>query len=273
MVDFSNVAPSLGRHEFLLRRLHSLTGLIPIGGYLVFHLATNASILDGVPAFQHRVDQIAELGPTTIFMLEWPLIFLPILFHGIIGLVIVGRGKRNLIHYPYPNNFRYTLQRWTGVIAFIFIIWHVFEMHGWFRIDWWVEHVALPLGGRKFTFENALSAAAAIQASPWVEAAYFVGVLSCVYHFANGLWTMGITWGVWTSQRAQRWANVPVAIVGVVVAVFGLGALYGMMTVNVSPLPTKPAVVTPAIEHRPASTPLAARLNPDVDLSDHSRSP
>jgi succinate dehydrogenase / fumarate reductase cytochrome b subunit len=253
MVDFSNVAPSLGRHEFLLRRLHSLLGLIPLGGYLVFHLATNASILDGPAAFQHRVDQIAELGPTTIFMLEWPFIFLPILFHGIIGLVIVGRGKRNLAYYPHLNNFRYTLQRWTGVIAFLFIIWHVFEMHGWFRIDWWVEHVALPLGGRQFSYENALSAAAAIQASRWVEAAYLVGVLSCVYHFANGVWTMGITWGVWTSDRAQRWANVPVAIVGTVVTVFGLGALYGMMTVDASAKPPRSGVEARMTETPPAA--------------------
>lgn len=36
-----------GRHEFVIRRLHSLTGLVPIGGYLCFHLATNAVVLDG----------------------------------------------------------------------------------------------------------------------------------------------------------------------------------------------------------------------------------
>ena len=35
--------------------------------------------------------------------------------------------------YPYRENFRYTLQRGTGVIAFVFILWHVFHMRGWFE--------------------------------------------------------------------------------------------------------------------------------------------
>ena len=149
-VQLSDCASVFGRHEFLIRRLHSLSGLVPIGGYLAFHLATNAAILDGVEAYQHRADQIHALGATTILVLEWSLIFLPILFHGIIGMLIVCRGKRNLAQYSYTGNIRYTLQRTTGVIAMLFILWHVFHMHGWFRWSWWVERVAEPLGGARF---------------------------------------------------------------------------------------------------------------------------
>ena len=88
-----------------------MSGLVPIGGYLAFHLATNAAILDGVAAYQHRADQIHQLGPTTILALEWSVIFLPILFHAIVGMLIVCRGKRNLSQYTYTGNLRYTLQR------------------------------------------------------------------------------------------------------------------------------------------------------------------
>ena len=123
-------ASFFGKHEFLVRRLHSLTGLVPIGGYLCFHLATNGAIIDGLEAYQHRADQIHDLGITTILFLEWSLIFLPILLHGIVGMLIVTRGKRNVRSYPYRENWRYTLQRGTGVIAFLFILWHVFHMHG-----------------------------------------------------------------------------------------------------------------------------------------------
>jgi len=107
----------------------------------------------------------------------------------------------------------------------------VFHVHGWLRYDWWVNLVARPLGGKQFDPNNAFSAAAAIRASLWIEVFYAIGVLACVYHFANGLWTMGITWGVWTSPRAQRWANYPCLVFGLFLAIVGFGALYGMITV------------------------------------------
>jgi succinate dehydrogenase / fumarate reductase cytochrome b subunit len=228
--DIPFLASIFGRHEFVIRRIHSILGLIPIGGFLCFHLATNASILDGPEKFQTRVDVIHRLGPVTLFLLEWGTIFLPILFHGLIGAIIVTRGHRNVLAYPYRENWRYTLQRFSGVIAFAFIIYHVFQMHGWFRIPWWTEHVARPFGGARFDPEQATASAAAVfQASALVVAVYAAGILASVYHLANGLWTLGITWGVWTSPRAQRWANIPCALFGIALIAVGWGALCGFL--------------------------------------------
>ena len=224
-----DIASIFGQQEFLVRRLHSLVGLMPAGGFLCMHLATNASILDGPKTFQARVDQIHSLGPLTLFFVEWGFILAPLLLHGLVGLVIVARGKRNLLAYPYRENLRYTLQRGTGVIAFAFILWHVFHTRGWFQSSWWVAHVTRPLGGGTFDPDRAAATAvAAIHASPLVQIAYAAGILVCVYHLANGLWTLGITWGAWTSPRAQRWANLPCAGLGVGLAVAGLATLVGM---------------------------------------------
>jgi succinate dehydrogenase / fumarate reductase cytochrome b subunit len=239
-VVLSAATSVFGRYEFLIRRLHSLTGLVPIGGYMFVHLATNDAIVDGAAAFQGRVDQIHSIGPTTLLLVEWCFIFLPILFHGLAGLVIVLRGERNVVNYPYAGNIRYTLQRWTGVIALVFILWHVFQMHGWFRWEWWSLHVAQPLGGARFDPKNAAATAAAVlQSSMVVGIAYVVGVSACVYHLANGLWTMGITWGVWTSPRAQRWANIPCVGFGIVLAISAVVALWGALTF---PVPGKSAM-------------------------------
>ena len=225
-----------GKYEFVVRRLHSLLGLVPIGGYLVIHLATNASLLDGAALYQSRVDQINSLGPTTLTIVEWSFIFLPILFHGLVGVAVVLRGRANVYRYPYLGNLRYTLQRLTGVIALVFILYHVFHMHGWFRWDWWQTHVARPLGGARFDPHHAaLSAAAAIQASWVIEVVYFVGVAACVYHLANGLWTMGITWGVWTTPHAQGWAHYPCRGFGFLLLFVGLGALWSVASF---PLPS-----------------------------------
>ncbi len=223
------MASMFGRHEFLIRRLHSLLGLVPIGGYLIFHLATNGAIIDGLDAYQYRADQIHRLGETTIVFMEWTLIFLPILFHALVGMVIVTRGKRNLSNYPYEGNIRYTLQRATGVIAFFFIMWHVFQMHGWLRMEWWVKYVAEPLGGARFVPSRAYTAAEVLQGSWLFPVLYAVGTLASVFHLANGVWTMGITWGVWTSPRAQRWAKLPCAAFGLGLAVMGMGALWAML--------------------------------------------
>lgn len=223
---------------------------------MVIHLLTNASILDGAETFQARVDQIHSLGPTTILFLEWAFIFLPILFHGIIGLLIVTRGKRNVAQYSYQENIRYTLQRATGVIAFVFILYHVFHMHGWFRWAWWHENVALRFGGAVFDPHNApATVIEAFHGSPLMIAFYTIGVLASVYHLANGLWTMGITWGVWTSPRSQRWASVPCAAFGVLLAIAGLGALYGMVTT-----PAPPA-------HTPAAAASAGMASPAPDIA------
>jgi succinate dehydrogenase / fumarate reductase cytochrome b subunit len=227
-----------GRYEFVIRRVHSLLGLVPVGGFLAFHLFTNGSVFDGPAAFQTRVDQIYSVGPTTMAFLEWMFIYLPILFHGIVGVMIVTWGERNLAYYPYAGNFRYTLQRWTGVIAFLFIFYHVFHMSGWLRIDWWTRDVATPFGGAKFEPQHAaVSMAAAIRASWLITSIYVVGLFSSIYHLANGLWTMGITWGVWSTPRAQRWANVPCTLVGVALAMMGTAALIGIfrLPLNLGP--------------------------------------
>jgi succinate dehydrogenase / fumarate reductase cytochrome b subunit len=221
-----------GRHEFVIRRLHSITGLLPVGGYLAFHLATNAAVIDGAETYQRRANQIHAVGPTTLFFLEWCLVLLPILFHALVGMVIVSRGKRNLLRYPFAGNIRYTLQRITGVAAFAFILWHVFQMRGWCAVPWWTEHVTRRLGGARFEYQNAAETASkVISSSAWVIAAYVAGVVVSVYHFGNGIWTVGTTWGVWTSPAAQRRANYPCAAVGIVLLLIGLGALAGMIRV------------------------------------------
>ncbi|MCL4202118.1 MAG: succinate dehydrogenase cytochrome b558 subunit [Pirellulaceae bacterium] len=222
----------LVRHEFLLRRLHSLTGLIPVGAYMIVHLLVNSTILTGATVFQKNVYQIHSLEDALVIV-EWTFIFLPILFHAILGVVIIYGGLPNVSSYPTSANFRYTLQRATGMIAFVFIVWHVFHLHGWFHFEWWIENVAKPWNGANFRAYNAASTLGMAMSSWAIQVAYAIGILACVFHLANGIWTMGITWGVWTSQAAQSRALAGCGIFGVLLAVVGLSALFGAATVDV----------------------------------------
>lgn len=218
----SSAQPFLVRHEFLIRRLHSLSGLIPVGAYMCVHLTVNASVLAGTEAFQKNVNSIHALGPLLPFV-EWTFIFIPILFHAIFGVVIIAGGLPNTTNYAYASNIRYTLQRATGIIAFAFIMYHIWHMH----------HYGESTGGGNFDPEYATSSVSIALSSFVAKTCYIVGMLSCVYHLANGIWTMGITWGVWTSPAAQRRANWVCSVFGIGLACVGLSAMSGFGDVNV----------------------------------------
>jgi len=211
------------RHQFLIYRLFSLSGLIPVGAFLVVHLLTNASVLGGPASFQSRVDMIHSLGPLLI-PVEILFIFLPMAFHAAVGFVIIAGGLPNVGSYPYSGNVRYTLQRATGMIAFAFIIWHLLQLH-------WLGK---PVGGGSFDPHHATSTAAEAIAPLAVSLLYAIGVLAAVFHLSNGLWTLGITWGLWTSPAAMRRANAVSILVGVVLAAAGLGAIGGLRATDVA---------------------------------------
>lgn len=220
------------RHEFLIRRLHSLSGLIPVGAYMTVHLLVNSTLINGPGAFQSNVNNIHSLG-AMLPAVEWTFIFLPIIFHAVVGLWIIQSGHSNASQYRYVNNRRYTWQRWSGVIATVFILTHVFHLHGWFHAEAWLKNVAEPLGMAQFRPYNASSTLAqALSGYVW-PVFYLVGMLACVYHLANGIWTMGITWGVWLTPKAQQRANWVCGLFGVWLAAVGLSALFAAKTTNV----------------------------------------
>jgi len=219
------------RHEFLLRRLHSLSGLIPVGAYMVVHLLTNASVLDSAALFQENVYRIHSLG-RALWVVEWGFIFLPLIFHAVFGVLIIRGGLPNNSNYPYARNLRYTLQRVSGMIAFLFIFWHVFHLHGWFHGSAWLTNVAEPLGGAQFRPYNAASSLTWALRGAVVPVLYAVGMLACVFHLANGIWTMGITWGVWVSAAAQTRASWACLVFGVALSGVGLSALVGAKQIS-----------------------------------------
>ena len=65
-----------------------------------------------------------------------------------------------------------------------------------------------------------------------IIAFYALGILASVFHLANGLWTMGITWGAWTSEKAQRNALVVCGVFGAGLLAVGMSALVGMVAVG-----------------------------------------
>lgn len=232
------------KHHFLLRRLHSLTGVIPIGAFLLVHLTTNSSIVWGIinrgqhpdvhagaATFQHEVNFIHSLP--FLILIEVFGLWLPIAFHSILGIYYARTGSANTRLYPYADNWRYTLQRISGYVGVLFVFYHVATLRwGW---TWLVP------GGAQWTSEYAGSTlAAAMQGSTeGVTAAgiavgifYMLGVSLLVFHLANGLWTAAITWGLTITQPAQRRWGFVCAGLGVALMAMAWSAVIGFMTLD-----------------------------------------
>lgn len=199
----------MDNREFLLRRLHSLLGIIPIGLFLVQHLIINHFATQGVEAFNAASHFMASL-PFVIF-LEIFVIYLPIMYHAFYGLYIAFTSKNNPGHYSYMRNILFVAQRYTGVFLVVFIAWHVFET----RFQVAIGNAA----------EADFNMMANILDNPWMFAFYVVGVLTATFHFSNGLWSFLVTWGITQSEKAQRYTTYFTLIVFLVLSTIGIRAL------------------------------------------------
>jgi succinate dehydrogenase / fumarate reductase cytochrome b subunit len=216
------------RNEFAIRRLHSLLGIVPLGLYMAVHLTTNASLLNAPETFQRAVYLIHSPGKL-LPLIEWGLIFAPLIFHAVLGVWIARSGKSNSGQYRYASNRRYTWQRWTGIIALVYLFFHILHLHGWFHAELWLSGVRR-LGFASFRPYNAASTLVeAMQGYVW-PAFYLVGMLACVYHLANGLWTAGITWGLWISPQAQKRASKLCLAIGIGLGVIGTSAWWAAVS-------------------------------------------
>ena len=179
---------------------------------MVVHLTTNASLMNGPETFQRAVYLIHSPGQL-LPLIEWGLIFLPLIFHAVLGVWIARSGQSNSHQYRYTSNRRYTFQRWTGIIALVYLFFHILHLHGWAHFEVWLN-IIRPLGFGQFAPYNAASTLVAAM-NNWIwPPFYLVGVLACVYHLANGLWTAGITWGLWISPTAQARASKVCTVLG-----------------------------------------------------------
>ncbi len=173
--------------SFLWRRLHSLSGLIPIGAFLLEHIYTNSYSLVSPETYN---EQIAHLqGLPFVVLIEILFIFLPILFHTFYGFVIIYQGKSNVHQYGYEANWRYTMQRLTGVVGFVFIAYHVYAT----RLTSYFSHEPMT-----YTWMQELLT------QPGKMSFYLIGSTSIIFHFCNGLWTFMIVWGITVTKMAQK---------------------------------------------------------------------
>jgi succinate dehydrogenase / fumarate reductase cytochrome b subunit len=107
----------------------------------------------------------------------------------------------------------YTLQRWTGGIAFVYIAWHTYTMR-FTGIDLHDDPAA------------SFAKVAHEVHNPWLMAFYVVGLIAASWHFAYGVWLFCAKWGIVSGDKAQKRLLRLCLALFALMTVIGLASLY-----------------------------------------------
>jgi succinate dehydrogenase / fumarate reductase, cytochrome b subunit len=221
------------KDSFVLHKLHSLSGVFPIGFFLIFHLVINSYALRGEVEFNTAARAISYLP--FIWALEWALIFIPIIFHSVYGFMITAEMRANTGTYQYGRNWLYLWQRISGVVALVYIIYHVIDTWGAKKL--WESRGGDELGHQAISY----AAMAWRFADWWYLAIYVIGISMAAFHLGNGLFNFAIRWGIAIGKEAQK----VTAVLGwaVFIGLTGIGiwtaAKYALVAQNYEGLPIR----------------------------------
>jgi succinate dehydrogenase / fumarate reductase cytochrome b subunit len=181
--------------SFWARKLFSFFGIAPITLYVLWHLSNNLYAVNGEAAFDGRLIQFE--GNPLYRPLVILLVYLPLLFHALYGLVIGAKSRPNVLLRPAVRNWKYLLQRVSAVGILFFVPAHVYKTK--FAVS-------------QISFAHMREG----MNEPLTFAVYLLAMLGVSFHLANGVWLAGITWGLWVGPRAQKRAEILSIVFGLV---------------------------------------------------------
>lgn len=189
------MALAITRENFLLHKLHSLSGVVPVGFYMVQHLTLNSFSLGGREKFDAVIGFFEAMPKHILFALEIGVIWLPLLFHSVYGLFITNRGQQNFLNtkYGWSQNRMYTMQRWSGIVIFFFLAYHTATTTIYKYITNDVRVIEYDAWHAKLSSLGGL-----------ILLIYMIGIAASAYHLSYGLWNFAIRWGITISEKAQN---------------------------------------------------------------------
>ncbi len=233
------MAVALTKENFFWHKLHSLTGVLPVGAYMVQHLSLNSFSIAGEAKFNGVIHFFDSIPKHVLLTVEALLIWLPLLFHSVYGLFITNRGKQNFIgtKYGWTENRMFLYQRVTGILLFLFLLYHVLT-----------TTVAKYLAGHSEMIEFAAWHHRLTENGYIILVVYLLGVTSASYHLAYGIWNFCIRWGITISEAAQRRVQRFSFVMFIALTLLGWGSLAGFIL-------NRPASERTEV-HRQGETPL-----------------
>jgi hypothetical protein len=190
----------------LMRRLFSLSGLVPLGAFLATHAALNAWLIHGARGPMRALDRAKDGVVLAVF--EAVFVLAPLAFHAGFGLWLVATRRPLAQPSPYPPAVARML-RATGVFALLFLAMHLPELR--LRL---VGVGAHPHSGELETL-LAQDLSSVSHGVPWRGVAYLAGAGCAAAHFAGGLWAWLVGSSGWPfSDRGRRRAGWVAAALG-----------------------------------------------------------
>lgn len=215
---------SVERRALSLNRLHSLTGCIALGGFLLLHLWTQGQALGGWEAYDRAVWWAGRSWPVRV--LEVLLIYLPLSYHAAYGLSVILRPaglrqrRSSLSRGGYRKGWARALQHSTGAITLAFIVFHLWQ----FRWPLWLGQLeardVFPLLCAQLSSTNSWGI-------PLFAFVYLAGSAACIAHFCNGLSAACFHFGLTQTRRTARRVAWACGALGVLLFAFAcLTVLY-----------------------------------------------
>jgi succinate dehydrogenase / fumarate reductase cytochrome b subunit len=187
-----------------LRRIFSLSGVVPLGIFVLGHVAVNAAALRGEGAFAATEDALRAIPG--LALLELLFVDVPLAVHAALGLWLWAMRPAMLASTAYPAGVRPAM-RATAIAALAFVVWHAAslrlrapggELHGGVLATLLVRDLSSTWKG-----------------VPWRGVAYLAGSACVVFHFAAG------AWGVYAASTFGRASARHTRVAGWAAAVGG----------------------------------------------------
>lgn len=203
-----------------VRRLHSLSGVVPLGVFLVEHLWATSGAIRGRAVFDARVLWLDHVRIGTL--LEVLFIGLPLLFHAGYGIVLAFDKAQDPERYPYPDQHFAVLLRASGLLSLVFMAWHLWELPA--------QRLLAKIPASDLFDLLSLHLSTLTSGVPWRAIGYFLGLFLTVAHFTYGM--ISFFHGernVREPQALRRW-TFRFAALGAILFVIGGATVLSMAT-------------------------------------------
>lgn len=241
------------RRGELARRLFSLSGVVPLGVFVVVYLWKSASAMRGREAFD--ASWAAWAAQPFSVLVVWLGFWIPLAFHALYGLRVSSRSRINLRSYAYSRNLMYVLQRITALLALGFVSFHA-----------WRFHSGVSFSDGDFYGKLCADLSSTHFGLPLVAASYLLGLAAVVFHLTNGLYTFCRTWGVVADRRAGLRLSAGFGLFGIVLyGVASATVIYFATGTKIVLAPGRPAAGIHEAGRARSDSPLASAVAGDEE--------